>query len=63
VHSRRFVPVAAIVVALLGPGHAAAQTQTQTQTQTQAALTTQDLENILVIGSRVGERVAGLLRH
>lgn|GEM_PF-4143093 len=60
-HSRRFVPVAAIVVALLGPGHAAAQTQTQTQTQ--AALTTQDLENILVIGSRVGERVAGLLRH
>jgi len=61
VHSRRFVPVAAIVVALLGPGHAAAQTQTQTQTQ--AALTTQDLENILVIGSRVGERVAGLLRH
>jgi len=60
VHSRRFVPVAAIVIALLGPGYAAAQTQTQTQAQkqTQAALTTQDLENIMVIGSRVGERTA-----
>ncbi|MEO8445247.1 MAG: TonB-dependent receptor plug domain-containing protein, partial [Gammaproteobacteria bacterium] len=60
--SHRLKSASGIPLAALGLGLGLALTApaalAQTKTQTQAALTTAELENILVIGSRVGERTA-----